>query len=628
MPSSESLSELLRVYGRLFEASPDGVIIGTRDGVTLRANDVACRMLGFTEAELASRGREGVVVDDDASRAFVTARRQVGFAHGNLRMRRSDGSVLLVEATSWALRVADGAEFAYVVIRDASALRDAEQAVRDRKSELDALLAASLDAYWLVGNDGGLLDANAAACNLYGYTRDEMLALRVGDIEANEDAEATRAHMERMRQRGWDRFVSRHRRKGGAVFDVEASVYFTPAAGGRFVSFIRDISERLRSEEALRESERRYRALAEVSPNAILTHRKGVVEYANPAAARLAGAASPADMVGHSLLDFVHPDWRERERARTERVLAGGDVDTVEMPVLVLDGSTRVVECALSSFTDSGGPAVQVSLRDVTEERALQARLQVASRLAAMGTLVSGVAHEVNNPLTGLMAGLGTVREEVKALSEAAAGGAPPAPGALLRQFTEMEEALELAAESTERIARIVKDLAVFGGPTQERARVRLPDVAAAALRWLPASAAALATVRIEDRGSPEVMATRGQIEQVLVNLLSNAAKATPPGRHGDVLLRIGPGAPGMARVEVIDHGTGIAPNVIGRIFDPFFTTRPAGERRGTGLGLAICHVIVHDHGGTIAVTSEPGKGSTFVVELPAAPEQAPADAS
>jgi signal transduction histidine kinase len=109
-------------------------------------------------------------------------------------------------------------------------------------------------------------------------------------------------------------------------------------------------------------------------------------------------------------------------------------------------------------------------------------------------------------------------------------------------------------------------------------------------------------------------------MEQVVLNLVTNAARATPEGRRNTVILRIGPGAPGMARLEVVDHGTGIEPAILDRIFEPFFTTRRVGADKGTGLGLAICQAIVASHEGTLAVESQVGKGSTFRLELPAAP--------
>ena len=132
-----------------------------------------------------------------------------------------------------------------------------------------------------------------------------------------------------------------------------------------------------------------------------------------------------------------------------------------------------------------------------------------------------------------------------------------------------------------------------------------------------------VATVNVENRDAPDVMASASQMEQVVVNLVTNAAKATPPGKHGEVTIRTSTGARGMALLEVTDHGTGIDPAILGRIFEPFFTTRQVGEGKGAGLGLAVCHAIVTAHGGTLTVTSEVGKGSTFRVELPAAPVEA-----
>ncbi|MBS1110306.1 MAG: sensor hybrid histidine kinase, partial [Anaeromyxobacteraceae bacterium] len=152
------------------------------------------------------------------------------------------------------------------------------------------------------------------------------------------------------------------------------------------------------------------------------------------------------------------------------------------------------------------------------------------------------------------------------------------------------------------------------------RARVRLIDVVEQAIAWLPASVFQAATVQVENAGAPEVLAASSQIEQVVINLIANAARAAPEGKKVEIVIRLGGTAEGMARVEVVDDGVGIAPAHIDRIFEPFFTTRPVGDGRGIGIGLAISHSIVDAHGGTLTVTSEVGKGSTFRVELPAAP--------
>ena len=268
------------------------------------------------------------------------------------------------------------------------------------------------------------------------------------------------------------------------------------------------------------------------------------------------------------------------------------------------------------------GENLLVTFVDVTEARALQAQVALASRLAAMGTLVAGVAHEVNNPLAAEMADQGLALEIVRELRERLRGSEAIDRLAEARILGDAVEALEEAQEGALRIARVVKNLSTFGRPDPRRVRVRLGEVVAEALRWVPASVARNAVVQVEDGGAPEVVASIGQLEQVVVNLVTNAAKAIPPGRRGLVVVRTGAGEPGMSRLEVIDDGKGIPPALLERIFEPFFTTRPAGEERGMGLGLAICHAIVTAHGGTLSVTSTPGKGSTFRMELPAAPAE------
>ena len=252
------------------------------------------------------------------------------------------------------------------------------------------------------------------------------------------------------------------------------------------------------------------------------------------------------------------------------------------------------------------------------EQRKLQERLHQSARLAALGTLVAGVAHEINNPLTAELADQGLAREVVGDLREQIAARSPVDRDAALRLLDQVDEVLADAQASGARVARIVKDMATLSRPDASRTRTGLAEIVGEALRWLP-SGIDPSTIRVEDEGAPEVIVSSGQIQQVLVNLLTNAAKAAPAGSAPDVRVRLAPGGAGIARVEVIDHGVGIDPAIQGRIFDPFFTTRPSGEGRGAGLGLAICHAIVEAHGGNLTVESVAGKGSKFRVELPAA---------
>ena len=268
------------------------------------------------------------------------------------------------------------------------------------------------------------------------------------------------------------------------------------------------------------------------------------------------------------------------------------------------------------------GTIQEVTRRRATEaeRNALQAKLALSARLAAMGTLVAGVAHEINNPLAAGMAGQGLALEAAREARKRLDRGAPLDLAEDARLLDEMIETLEDAQTAGLRIAKIVKDLSAFGRPNPVRARVRLIDVVDQAMSWLPDSASRTATIWVEDLGAPDVLASSSQIEQVVINLITNATRAAQVGRKGEIVVRVGVAASGMARLEVADNGVGIPPANLDRIFEPFFTTRPAGDRGGIGIGLAISHSIVEVHGGELTVTSEVGKGSTFRMDLPAAP--------
>ncbi len=258
-----------------------------------------------------------------------------------------------------------------------------------------------------------------------------------------------------------------------------------------------------------------------------------------------------------------------------------------------------------------------LTIRDVTQRRALQAQLEVASRLASLGTLVAGVAHEVNNPLAGNMAGLAIARDAVRKFATRLERPEPLDLEALRRGTAELLETLDDAHDGAHRIAQVVRDLALFGKPGTRHGPVRLRDVVDATMKWLPTAVGAHSRIEVVDRGAPDVVGSATQLEQVVINLVTNADKAGKPGKPCHIQVEIGPGLDGRARLAVRDDGVGMSREVLHRIFDPFFTTRDVGK--GMGLGLPICHAIVTAHHGTIAVESEPGRGTCFVVELPRA---------
>jgi PAS domain S-box-containing protein len=382
-----------------------------------------------------------------------------------------------------------------------------------------------------------------------------------------------------------------------------------------------DIAARKRAEEQVRASAAWARSLLEASLDPLVTiSPEGQITDVN-AATEVATGVPRERLVGTDFADyFTEPD---DARAGYRKVLAEGAVRDYPLTIRHASGSTTDVLYNASTLRGEDGAVLGVfaAARDVSEVHALQAQLAMASRLAAMGSLVAGVAHEVKNPLTAALADLELVLPGVRLVRERLDGHGPLDRSAEARFLDQVIEQLEDVQEGARRIERLVKELKVFAQPDQRRTRVRLVDVVEKAMRWLPASVGKSATVQVENAGPPDVVAAFGQIEQVVVNLVTNAAKATKPGRAGLVIIRIGPGSPGMARLEVVDHGTGIEPRLLRRIFEPF--VRVGEEGRTTGLGLAVCHSIAISHGGTLTAESALGEGSRFRMELPAAGDAA-----
>jgi len=258
--------------------------------------------------------------------------------------------------------------------------------------------------------------------------------------------------------------------------------------------------------------------------------------------------------------------------------------------------------------------------RDVTESRRMEERLRLSDRMAGVGTLAAGVAHEINNPLAYVIGNHEFVLERLEPLLEGAQGETVAVPVTTLEALA---EALRDASEGTARVRHIVRDLKTFSRGDEETTRaLDVRPVLESALSVCFNEVRHRARVRRELGEVARVVANEARLGQVFLNLLVNAAQAIPDGqveRH-EIALRTFMDEQGRVVVEVSDTGSGIAPEHLERLFDPFFTTKPVGV--GTGLGLSICHGIVSGLGGEIQVDSQVGKGTRVRVVLPAAAQQ------
>lgn len=361
----------------------------------------------------------------------------------------------------------------------------------------------------------------------------------------------------------------------------------------------RTIVEREWAQEALRESEERLRSVVESAADAIVLadHRGRIISW-NAAARRLFGY-SMEEVEGKPLTILMPARYREAHQRGIERLRSTGDSrmigKTIELYGLKKDGSEFPLELSLAMWKTKDANFYSGIIRDITERKQAQERLMQTEKLASLGTLVSGMAHEINNPAQGVLAMAELIQVEED-------------------QAKIKEYATDIVSYS-KHIATVVRDFACYARPNtqDEVVEVDLCERLGEAVKMVkrcPHFGQVEVVTQFQD--VPRVRARRVEIEQVFVNLISNAVQAME-GKGRLVLATRVHGADVIA--EISDTGRGIPKAVLNKIYDPFFTTKEPGK--GTGLGLSIVYQIVTKCGGTISVESEEGKGTTFTVRFP-----------
>ncbi len=317
---------------------------------------------------------------------------------------------------------------------------------------------------------------------------------------------------------------------------------------------------------------------------------------------------------GRTILDLLGAPGAEFDR-RIRTVLTQGQPASFELGI-DFGGERRVfaVDAVPLPGHDREAASATMLVRDVTQQARLKSQLEQADRLASIGLLAAGIAHEINNPLGYMLLNLERVRSSLGRLGEEAR------PASRSDLLTELDHAMGVALEGAHRVQEIVRDLKHFarGDHDEPLVSVDIHAVLRGTLEMVTPELEQRARVVCELRPVPRVLASEGRLAQVFMNLLLNASHAIEAGDPPGNEIRIGAGTDerGRAVVEVRDTGAGIPDRIVRHIFDPFFTTKAPGL--GTGLGLAICHGIVTAFGGFITVDTELGRGSAFRVVLPA----------
>lgn len=370
---------------------------------------------------------------------------------------------------------------------------------------------------------------------------------------------------------------------------------------------LRALDDKARSDAARTISEENVLQIIENAPDLINIHRDGVLLYVNRRMAAALGYAAAAELVGRRLEQLTHPDEHVRLRERIARYSEGSSVPAAEYKLLRRDGTVLHAEFKAFVGNYDGAQAIIGIGRDLSERKQLDARLAIADRMASVGTLAAGVAHELNNPLTFVTANLAFVRTELEA------EGAPDAA-----QRADWTQAIAEAEDGARRMKLIIQDLKTYS--RADDSDVRIVDVAKAirtSLRLAENEVRHRARLVLELSPDAFIRANEARLGQVVINLVVNAAQAIRVGDADQHTISVRSTVEGgLVRICVSDTGCGIARENLPRVFEPFYTTKAVGE--GTGLGLFICHNLIKAMGGELSVQSTLGVGTTVTATVAA----------
>ena len=659
-------------FRRLYDEAPVGYHEVDTQGRIVNINRTECEILGYPRAEFIGRSYFDFLADEIREAAWAAFPDKINERRPLTRFERTvvtrDGRRLVIAIEERYQRDDEGRVIGLLsTVRDITDQKRAGEALVAAERRNRALFEGMDEAVIVHTPDGRIIDANPAASRLLGYSRDEMVGMTTADVDDPDFAAGFGDRLAEQMASGHLVCEGRHRTKDGRVIPVEINTSLIqyddqPAV----LAVLRNISERLALEETRRAfaeaqarnaremaaknaeltlSEARYRQLTEgCLDGVVVADRNGLVTLFNPAAERMFGYEA-REVVGRHL-GVLMPKAFPVETARSfeEDVLwrrPGIVGKTVELTARRKNAETFPIELSLSAVVRGGEPHFIGSIRDQTERQRMRAMLAQSERLASIGLLSAGVAHEINNPLAYvgnnlavLERDLGSLLQMVELYQELDPVIRDASPGdaeriaALADDFDwpyvreNLPRMIARTREGVQRVANIVSNLRNLARTSPLKMETaRIPELLDSVLEMLRGR---LRRSRIEvviDHGLvPPLVCVPTHISQVILNLMVNATQAVEAaGRPEGGTIRFGSRTEGdMVALSIADDGCGIAPEDLGRLFDPFFTTKSVGE--GTGLGLTICHGLVTGHGGRIDVESRPGTGSTFRVLLPLKP--------
>jgi len=611
--------EAVQLHSQVLMSMTEGVNFADAQGIIRFTNPAFDAMFGYEPGELIG---QHVSVLNDLSAAdnacFISGIMATVCSHGywigELSNRKKDGTAFMTATRISMLK--GSSEVCFVTVQeDITWRKQAETALRDSESRFRAIFEQSPDGIVLLDPETTkAIQFNESACQALGYTAEEFAQLRECDYEISESSEEIAARMQKLMAQGAHRFETCHRGKDGRLRRILVNARVIELAARRLIlAVFRDFTEQWQAENALRHSEARYRALLEALPDSLFRIRSDGTFLEYKPAKEFPAFKTSSEFLGKRISDVLPAKVAADCMDYINRAIASGDIKTYEFELPVQD-EPRQFEARIVAI---GADEVMVIVRDMTANeqaenrlRKLQDELAYVNRLNTLGQMASGLAHELNQPLTAIAnyldAGLQEIHREkvdLDTLRLVMEGGASEATraGKIIHRLRNLVRPAAAHASSVDLNDLIHEVLALTG-----------PDLRAHGIQLHLHLAESL----------PFVLVDRIQIGQVILNLIRNALEAMMTMElHRRILTlqtRLLEDVEEGKKVEltVADTGSGLNPSATGHLFEPFFTTKESGM----GMGLAISKNIVEGHQGKIWAEPNPVGGMRFCFVLPVSP--------
>jgi len=609
------IREATKRFEKIAEMGEDGVIVFDEDSRIEFANQMASEIMGFPKDQILGKEFFSLIGKRDEEFLEEMVMRGEGLGQKvctEMSIQTPQDQVKQTEVCIAPTRSEDGRIKTYAYIRDITERKKFEKELKESEEKFRNLFERVQHGLFISTREGRFLDCNQAMLEMAGYKdKNEFLKIDIAkDLYVNQED-----------RRKFQRLIEKHgfvkdlevefKRKKGEVITVLLTAHAKRDEKGKIIGYEGlniDISVRKRMERELKEANEFLMNLIESSVDGIIvTNMKGDILIFNKGAEDLLGYKAEEGVGKMNIRSIYAPGVAKEVMEKLKSPDYGGVGKLTSFPIFHRRKDGEMIEGDLSAsiiYDEDGKEIASVGIfKDLRERLRIERELQKmqeallqSEKLAAMGRLTSQIAHELNNPIYGIMNTLELLKTEI-----------PPE--------SKRRRILELSLSEIQRLSEMLRNMLSFSKPEEEKRRpIKIDELIEGILLVMEKQMKEL-NIQVEtsfDPDIPEIMASTNQMRQVMLNLFKNAKEAMPKG--GTLFVRTSREG-NKVLIHIKDTGIGIPEEIRDKIFDAFFTTKQ--KVKGVGLGLSVCYGIIKDHSGEIRVESEEGKGTTFIISLP-----------